>query len=320
VNAVFGFKKPSATHAFAIGKIPGHPEFLRTPDPVGASLDSWVDAGWQSAHATHGPDWTPAFGAGSLYGFVWNPGTRTEDVACGVIAPSTDSLGRVYPLLVACPVQFSLMAARWQVAPIAAEELLHQAYALVADAGDELLSREDVEARLSSIRAPGSAECDAADADYANWSACTSIEEAWAPLFAENGGMSAAGASLDALADALAPVVRKERPATSVLLRLPLAAGGSATAALWLDVVRRIGRWKQTVPSMFWAAEGDTMLLAIAPARPTTLAELWCPDPREEGVFDLSGAASGGGAAGGIGAFVVKNAGAPLTELLAVLG
>jgi type VI secretion system ImpM family protein len=319
---VFGLRKqPLTTGAFALGKFPGHPEFLRTEDELGATLDAWLDAGWQGAHAVHGAEWAPAFAGGAVYGFLWRPAGKTEKVACGVIAPSADSLGRAYPLVVGCPLPTPLITACWPFSPTAAGRLLDEAYGLMVDAGSTAFTRDDMAHRLQELRSPTVEEYQAAEVEHSAWCDEVTVSEGWQPVFAHGGGLRGAGAVLEGLEEAIRPLARRERPVSSVLLRLPLGEGGSTATTLWLDIVQRIAQWKQTVPSVFWAAEGGTLLLAIAPPGPSLIGQLWRADPHDEHVFDLSNSdGENSSLASEVSRLVVERPDAPMSALLGLLG
>jgi hypothetical protein len=57
----------------AMGKIPGHPEFLsnRTAREPEESFDGWLEAGMGLASHRYGAAWTSAFELGAVQGFVW---------------------------------------------------------------------------------------------------------------------------------------------------------------------------------------------------------------------------------------------------------
>jgi type VI secretion system protein ImpM len=318
---MFGTRKQPASSAFALGKFPGHPEFLRTADELGAMLDAWLDVGWQGAHAVHGAEWAPAFAAGAVYGFLWSPVAKTEHVACGVIAPSTDSLGRAYPLVVGCPIPTPLVAARWPFSPTAAGRLLDEAYGLMTDAGSNAITRDDIAARLHELRSPTPEEYQTAEMEHSAWCDEVTVSQGWQPVFARTGGLQGARAVLEGVEEAIRPLARRERPASSVLLRLPLGEGGSTVTTLWLDIVQRIGQWRQTVPTVFWAAEGGTILLAVAPPGPRVIGELWRADLNDEHVFDLSrGVREGSSTASAVSRLIAERPDAPMSVLLGLLG
>ncbi|MDF2695814.1 MAG: TagF N-terminal domain, Type secretion system-associated, partial [Labilithrix sp.] len=88
--------KRSST-AVALGKIPGHPEFLqvRTSREPEQSFDVWLEEGMQLAGYQYGPAWTQSFESGSVQGFVWRAprAARADMLLCGVLFPSCDAVG-----------------------------------------------------------------------------------------------------------------------------------------------------------------------------------------------------------------------------------
>jgi type VI secretion system protein ImpM len=315
---MFSFRKAAVARPFALGKIPSYAEFLRTSDPLGAALDSWLNAGWQAAHASRGDAWEGAFAEGDVYGMLWAPGQKADHVACGLVAPSADSIGRAYPMLAAAPLPAGLVASEWPYVPNAAVPMLEAFYEALVDASQDGSDWASLERRLTVLPSLGDAECKAVRIAYSEWCDEVSVEAALGRLFPEE-GVDGVAAAVDSLAEALAPLHRRERPATSVLLRLPLARDEGFVTTLWLDLLRRIGRWKQTVPTLFWAGEGDSLLMSIAPARPVALAELWLPDPHDAGVLDVRVHGAVTGEPSRATRLLRERSGASLAELLAVL-
>jgi type VI secretion system protein ImpM len=273
---------------FALGKIGGYPEFLRAPDALAATLDGWLDAGWQVAHGRHGEHWDGAFADGPSYGFLWSHGSKVNEVSCGVIAPSVDSVGRRYPLVIGCRMPASVLAKHWPVVPLAAEAFVDEALALVVESHASLLAAADLPPRLLQLTAPTEMDVEAASHDHAAWAAQTRIEEVWRAIFPDSAlPLESAATALDALAEGLRPWVGQEWPATSLVLRLPMGRGGPAAAVVWLGMVRKLTRWKHTIPTAFWAEEADALLIALGPATPALLGELWKGDADSENVFDV---------------------------------
>jgi type VI secretion system protein ImpM len=297
---VFRSKQPVSPVAFALGKIGGYPEFLRAPDVLASALDGWLDAGWQVAHRRHGEQWEGAFAEGSSYGFLWNHGSKSSEVSCGVIAPSVDSVGRRYPLVIGCRVSSSVVAKEWQAVPLATEAFFDEARTLMVEAHASLLGAADLTERLQKLTAPCENDVDAAARDQAAWASQTGIQEVWGAIFPDSDRpLELAAAALDALGEGLRPWVGQEWPSTSLVLRLPMGRGGPAAALVWLDIVRKLTRWKHTIPTVFWAEETDALLIAPGSATPALLGELWERDAENENVFDVMAPGSGvdGGAA-----------------------
>ena len=290
---MFG-KKTSKPTVFALGKIVGHPEFLAAPDALATSLDHWLDSGWQAAHGRHGEAWEPAFAGGPAYGFLWSHGSKAREVTCGVLAPSADSIGRHYPFLVGSRMVSARLEKAWSLLPLAAAAFLDDAHALMGDARSSALSAADLSERLVDLVAPSPGDVDAAVEAHAAWSAETPAETAWGAIFPDE-PLASAGRARAWVVEALRPWIGQEWPATSLLLRLPMGEGGPAAAVVWFEVVRTILRWRQTVPTAFWAAEGSSLLLGLGPATPSMLGELWWNDANDDHVLDVARAAESGG-------------------------
>jgi type VI secretion system ImpM family protein len=280
---------------------------------LSSTLDGWLDAGWQVANGLHGESWGHAFAGGSSYGFLWSHGSKINEVTCGVIAPSVDSVGRRYPLVVACRASTSALAKPWCVVPLAAEAFVDEAHALVVESQASSLAAVDLGPRLQELTVPSEGDMEAAARDYSVWSAQTHIEEVWSAIFADSAQpLERAAAAIDALADGLRPWVGQEWPATSLVLRLPMGRGGPAAAVVWLDIVQKLTRWRQTIPTAFWADEMDALIIALGPPTPAVLVELWKGDAGSEQVFDVAATSSGVGAAR---RFMVAHPDATMSEL-----
>jgi type VI secretion system ImpM family protein len=272
----------------ALGKIPGHPEFLqvRTSREPEQSFDAWLEEGMQLAGYRYGPAWTQSFESGSVQGFVWRAprAARTDMLLCGVLFPSCDAVGRHYPLAIACEVPAPIVLQAPHVVPLAFGDFLERVHDATADFAT--LAPGDLAARLSGLGPPGAEDIARAAAEYDQWCSSAYIETGWAAVFDDNPVQR----SFDVLR-ALRAVTERfqgvEHPQTPLSLRLPLGKGGPASAALWLDVVRRLCRWRATVPSTFWAVSDGALVVALGDPAPGVLAGLWHLDPGNDVVFDL---------------------------------
>ena len=99
-------------------------------------------------------------------------------------------------------------------------------------------------------------------------------------------------AAIQSIREAVAPFAGQDGLTTPLSLRLPLGIGGSAAAAFWVDVVRKLARWRSTVPTFFSGADGILVQLGTTP--PNSLAELWASDPSSDFVCDLTTEANTG--------------------------
>jgi type VI secretion system protein ImpM len=262
----------------ALGKFAGYPEFLRPSEGGEAleGLDAWMDEGTQVAHERWGAEWNTAFLMGAAYGFLWK--ARPDDThLCGIIAPSRDAVGRDYPLAVATRFSPTLVARAPHIVPLAFGDFLDEAYRVVDEARSTPLSVADFTARVQAIATATEDEVLRAEAEYAEWSHHTRLEEGWGAVFPGDRPLEQATRALEVIGAALVPVREHRSLETPLVLRLPLGTGGVAAAALWFDVVRRICRWSSTIPAAFWAVDNQALILPVGTVPTRTLSELWRP-------------------------------------------
>ncbi len=280
---------PAAPGVFAIGKFVGYPEFLRA-DAGGDALDafdSWVERGTMAAHERWGAQWSTTFPMGAAFGFLWTS-ARDQSCLCGVIAPSRDAVGRDYPLAVAARFPEALVARAPHLVPLAYGDFLDGAYRLVDDARTIPMSVAELTARLHALIAANGEDMQRAESEYSTWCHETPLDQAWRAVFPSFNPVEKAARALQAITAALAPFRGREAPDTPLVLRLPLGNGGVAAAALWFDIVRRLGRWSRTVPSAFWGLDDGVLVMPVGPAPSRAFAELWRPDPSSESTCDIA--------------------------------
>jgi type VI secretion system protein ImpM len=280
---------PPETGVFAVGKFVGYPEFLR-PDAGGEALeafDSWVERGTMAAHERWGAQWATTFPMGAAYGFLW-PSARDRTCLCGVIAPSRDAVGRDYPLAVVARFPEALVVRAPHVVPLAYGDFLDGAYRVVDDARTIPMSVGDLSARLQALAAASVDDVRRAEAEYSSWCHETPLEQGWGAVFPSSNPLEKAVRAIHAIGTVLAPFRGREEPDTSLVLRLPLGNGGVAAAALWFDIVRRVGRWSRTVPSAFWGLDDGVLLVSIGRAPSSAFAELWRQDPASVTSCDIA--------------------------------
>lgn len=99
-------KHPSAKDYFSIGQ----------ESPIGKSFAGWVDSGYREL----GPAKRP--GLDSVAWRFWARGAGKENIVCGVLRDSSDSLGRNYPLLIVGTGHLKDWENRWDLLPLACEK------------------------------------------------------------------------------------------------------------------------------------------------------------------------------------------------------
>lgn len=66
-------------------------------------LDEWLSAGLQASQQQLGDSWLATYLAAPLWRFAWAPGVVDTQWWFGVLMPSSDKVGRYYPLFIAQP-------------------------------------------------------------------------------------------------------------------------------------------------------------------------------------------------------------------------
>src|SRR5262245_29214774 len=96
-----------ARDGFAVGwygKIPGTGDFIarRVPALFREPWDRWLQGAIEGSQQRLGARWRDAFLSMPAWRFVLGPGVIGGDAWAGLMVPSVDSVGRYFPLTVAC--------------------------------------------------------------------------------------------------------------------------------------------------------------------------------------------------------------------------
>lgn len=100
----------------ATGKHPAMKDFFTLGDngPLALGFSEWVKGGFQQAGSPRDPS--------SFYSWrFWARGFRKENLTCGIVRDSSDSLGRPYPLLVMGIGPLNGWEKDWDLLPLACE-------------------------------------------------------------------------------------------------------------------------------------------------------------------------------------------------------
>lgn len=259
------------------GKIPAAGDFVRvrSTDPTSLALARWLEDGSElaaRAGATLGP---------SPVRFLFRPpgGARA---LLGVVAGSSDKVGRRFPLAVFAPVDGPELAKGFQALPAAARTFLDGAAALVAEAAG--LAAADLAARLPSLPLPEPADLSREVARAEEVARASSAQELLGRLF----GDAASGQHLYALhclRSACQPLRGREPSGPAVVLDCP--AQGDLDRFAWLDLARRALGWGGA-PSFFWTEPPARLLLGLGLPPPSILPALWDPARRDSKLWPLT--------------------------------
>jgi hypothetical protein len=211
---------------------------------------------------------------------------KAAEVLVGVIWPSCDVVGRRFPF-----VAFSRLAER-DVArePHLLPPTLTPYFEALAACGaglTALSSEAEIASHFLDVPEPKLASTELLSS-YLNWTQATEWGELWTDLYGEPKEVDLHGV-LSTVVEAVRPFQGQECPTTPLALRLPLGRARGVNASFWIDLVRSHARWKSTIPNMFWALDDpqSAMLLQLGDPHPSSLSELWFPDPDSDNVCDL---------------------------------
>ncbi len=148
--------KRQATAAFGpgyFGKLPARGDYLARglPPTFLDPWENWLHGVWHSGHQRFGEVWSPLIADGPAWRFVLDEDVCGPDAVAGLLIPSCDKLGRVFPLSLAAaipgrsdPAALPITASDWYGR---AEDLLRKA--LTPD-----FNLESFEKRLRELGTP----------------------------------------------------------------------------------------------------------------------------------------------------------------------
>lgn len=88
------------------GKIPSTGDFIvrRLPAAFHDAWDRWLQASMEGSRERLGAHWLESYRSMPAWRFLLSPGMVTTNAWAGLLTPSVDSVGRYFPLTVACPL------------------------------------------------------------------------------------------------------------------------------------------------------------------------------------------------------------------------
>ncbi len=289
-------RAPRASSVTAFGKTPKMGDFLRVGSAgrVGESFDDWIQQGMAVAEAKRGAAWAPAYSSGELWAFIYRAprGVNIREGLVGVMKPSVDAVGRRFPLVISAAALSQCVVPWPHVLPMGFGEFLDRAATVLLES-DSITGVAEMQNALLRIPEPTPGDAQPSAHEYEAWAASTPLLNAWAVIYGPGDYVSPPRA-IHTIGEALAPFRGEEAPNTKLSLRLPLGAGGVAAAAFWIDVIRQIARSLAEVRTCFWSVGGQTgsIIVQLGNTPPSTLGELWAPDPNSETMCDLTTPAS----------------------------
>lgn len=272
------------------GKLPARDDFVRLgpADEAVRVFDRWLGTGVEWALARSGAAFRERFATGAAQAFVYRAPGSGATLLVGALVPSRDRIGRPYPLLATSTMTLGSSAlAAPHALPLVFEDAWQVAGQLVTS-----LAYGTVELDAASLEAeapPPSMRHSLARDAYGDWTRELALGDLWRLLYGEAPPEQPARA-LQLLVEAARYTRGLERPDTPLSLRLPLGSAAGAAVCFWIDLVRRVLRWRETVPSFFWTHDGETGCLLLHLGNPPvcTVSELWLPTHDRDEVLDLA--------------------------------
>jgi type VI secretion system ImpM family protein len=272
------------------GKLPKIPDFVhvRVSGQAWGGFETWLTQAVAWHEASRPASWQTLCAERRPLAFVYRPprSTHAPEVLVGVLWPSSDVVGRRFPL-----VAFSRMAER-DVGP--EPHLLPPAltpyFEALAARGEGLGALDSVaavDAHFRDVPDPMQGSPDLS-ASYANWTTVTQWADLWADLYGRVERDDVYGV-LSMVVEAVRPFIGQEAPSTPLALRLPLGSAPGVNSSFWIDFLRSCARWRTTVPTMFWslAEPRSAILLQLGDPHVSSLSELWFPDRDNDHAINL---------------------------------
>lgn len=272
----------TVTTAACLGKVPTYGDFVRhrASTPTMRALGQWIRRGLHHARTHRPADWEERYDHASPTRFLIGGGpSRGPNAILGVMAPSRDQGGRVYPFTVTCEVPKHALDSQSVVyLPVQAEPFFDAADALVQRATDGALPHDEVGERVEQMNV-GLSVCSGVPPNHKRYLKT----EAMGPLLEElfgHFGDSKKYQLFSTLLDTLLPLQDRTTPQLDDGLVFPLPDDEGQRAhvvSFWLTVVRRVLGEASVSPTLFWSPStaGGTaeLLLYVGAAGPRAFYE-----------------------------------------------
>lgn len=266
-----GFFSPS--EALGIyGKLPSQGDFFRlnASDQSAQALDIWVQEGLDALHRAG-----LSLPQHPVYFLHFTTSPQQIAPTLGVLYPSHDSAGRVYPLVIFSRTDLQWMASRFSAAPTAYGIFLRDAAQLASMASR--LDGPALTAQASRLRLPSPSDLATVDGVCRHVLDQTASSTVHLRLF----GPPTAGLRYYAFRTVIdaADGARNRTARNTVTLDLPL--GGDVDLFVWLELLRRRLSGVNFLPSVVWVEESPAprALVSLGAASGTMLRWLTRPDP-----------------------------------------
>jgi len=268
-----------------LGKIPTHGEFLhvRASSPTMRSLDRWIRTGLYHARQNRPPDWEDAYDDSSIRRFLfWGEESSRPSAVLGVLCPSRDSGGRIYPLLITCEVsRRRLRAEHCAYLPLYAASFFEAAEQVGRTAVAGHLSSDQVTERVKALsQVSVSPSVPREHRRYLQSETTGSFLRALFGRFGDSRKYRFFSSLFDAVRQGSDGAWSSERG-----LLFPLSGRGAAPeteVSFWADLVGRLRGDRGSATTCFWTARASKptsgqLLFYLGVPGPPALLDVLCP-------------------------------------------
>lgn len=267
-----------APHIGLLGKAPRHAEFVRhhAASPLARYLFRWME---ESTGRLHGA--RVALPTAPVSFVFTAPGEGS--VLVGLLAPSTDSVGRAFPLAVFQELPAQEVAGRFALLPEIHQPFLRASALLLREAASlDVPALQERAAKLPTARPGDLRLAERLREALLSEKRCTEL------LQHVTAGIPADGRyyALNTFLTACTGERHREQALANVMLDCPYPSHmGPVT---WLELATRLLRWSSQPPSFFWSdAPQPRLLLCLGAAPPTLLLHLAQPTRSGNSVWPL---------------------------------
>lgn len=264
------------------GKVPAHGDFVRGGAGGAAvrAMDAWVQEGLYAAKQRLGAHLAPACARAGSFGFFLDAGPAGP--LAGVLQPSRDRVGRVYPLVIAAEADASVRPAD---APERFADFVGRAAAVARDAAAGSFTPADLAAQVAMLGPAPNGHAHG-NVSFDQFLRDMPVSSLWTHLWG-HADDTRKYLLFKNLLDLVPPLRGRLPERFPIVLRFPLGADAPPRALevrFWLDVVARLLGETPAQPSFFWSldagAPGEAfLLLTLRPPPPELFTYLLVADP-----------------------------------------
>jgi type VI secretion system protein ImpM len=266
---------PEIASVGLVGKAPAQADFIRVDagDAAAQEFLRWIQEADDGLRRT-GSALPPRPTA-----FLFTAATQSNALV-GVMTPSRDQVGRVFPLAVFAVAPAASLADRFALVPLAFRSFLAAATALLEEAAS--LTAAQLTERVRALPRPS--EVDWRTAEDERRALLEQASASWVSELVDLGGPLGPHYAFRTFVTAC-----KERagepPRAAIVLACPLGVGGPLP---WLDLASRILRWKAQPPALLWTESAPPrLLLCLGGSLGNALSYLARPDTSAPALWSM---------------------------------